>query len=363
MREIKEEEKKFIVSLSKKPRLRLKLHDIINYFSDFEYFWDRATFSEFKKAGLNEGDFEEYNNLKNTVIPDEEIEKLKKDDIKVISVSDKNYPNLLKEISKPPIILFVRGRLSEKDFTFAIVGARRPTHYGLDITPQFSEKLAQAGIVIVSGMAIGVDTLAHKGAVAVGKRTVAVLGSGINDASIYPSSNRGLAQKILENDGAIISEYPPGYQIHKMNFPERNRIISGMSKGTLVVEAKIRSGALITANFALEQNREVFAVPGDIKRKESEGPNNLIKLGAKPVISHADILEEFGIEEKEAENIKADTEEEAKILEILEEGPFHIDLIAKKADLTISETSSTLSMMEIKGKIQNLGALTFSAKR
>ncbi len=363
MKKIKEEDKKFLVSLSKNQRLRLKLRDIYKAFGDFSYFWKSATFSDFKKAGLTEEDFEELSNLRNSIIPDEQMELLLKQNIKTLSLGDDDYPKLLKEIADPPLILFIKGNLKTRNNIFAIVGARRPTYYGISAATSLSEKIAQAGMVIVSGMAIGIDTLAHRGALNVGGRTIAVLGSGIDDSSIYPSSNRNLALKILENDGALVSEYPPGYPIYKTNFPERNRIISGLSRGVLIVEARIRSGALITANFALEQNREVFAVPGDINRKESEGSNNLIKQGAKLVTSQQDVLEEFGIEGEPVQKIKADTEEEAKILEVLKDGPFHIDSIAKKAGLTISETSSTLSLMEIKGKVSNLGAQTFTVKK
>lgn len=363
MKKIKKEDKKFLVSLSKNHRLRLKLKDIYKAFGDFPYVWKSATFSDFKRYGFSEDDFEELSNLRNNIIPDEQMEILLKQNINTLSIGDDDYPKLLKEIADPPLILFVKGNLKTKNNTFAIVGARRPTQYGMGTTITISEKISQTGMVIVSGMAIGIDTLSHKGALNVGGRTIAVLGSGIDESSIYPSSNRDLSQKILENDGALVSEYPPGYQIYKTNFPERNRIISGLSKGVLIVEARIRSGALITANFALEQNREVFAIPGDINRKESEGPNNLIKQGAKPVTSYQDVLEEFGIESEKEQKIKADSEEEAKILEVLKDAPLYIDSIAKKSGLTISKTSSTLSLMEIKDKVSNLGAQNFSIKR
>lgn len=362
MRKIKEAEKQFVVAISKSPNLRTKLKNMVLAFDDLVYCWSSARFSDFKKAGLEKPDFEELMALRKIVFPDKEQELLERENIRAIFFGESKYPKLLKEISSPPIILFVRGNLEAKENTLAIVGTRRPTNYGIDVALNIAEKLARAGVVIVSGLAIGIDALAHRGALNLGQRTIAVLGSGIDNNSIYPSSNRSLALKILENNGAVVSEYPPGFPIFKGNFPERNRIISGLSHGVIIVEAKIKSGALITANFALGQNREVFAVPGDIKRKESEGPNNLIKLGAKAVTSHVDVLEEFGIESSN-DFVIASTPEEAKILEALENGPLHVDAIAQKAQLTIQETSSTLSLMEIKGKVMNLGALNFSVKK
>ncbi len=358
---VKEENKKFLVSLSKSPKLRGSLKNIFFAFDDLDYFWNKATLSDFKKAGMKESDFEEFLNLRKVVSPEREEESLEQKDIKVILLGEEGYPYLLSEISSPPVILFVRGNLDAEN-NLAIVGTRKTTNYGTGIALNLAEKLAQAGFKIVSGLAIGIDTLAHRGALNMGQKTIAVLGSGVDGASIYPSTNCSLALQILESGGALISEYPPGYPIFKTNFPERNRIISGLSKGVLVIEAKLRSGALITANFALEQNREVFAVPGDINRKESEGTNNLVKMGAKAVTSHTDILEEFGMDFVE-KTVEADNLEEEKILEALESGPLHIDLISKKTELTIAQTSATLSLMEIKGKVFNLGAFNFSIKK
>lgn len=363
MRDLKENEKKFLVALSRSPLLRPKLKKIISAFNDLDYFWNFSKITDFRKAELNENDFREFLNLKKDISPDDEIEKLYKENIKVIFLNDSGYPELLKEISDPPLILFVRGDLENEKNTLAIVGTRRATNYGSEIALNLSEKLAEIGITIISGLALGIDTLAHKGALNARGKTIAVLGSGINNSSIYPSLNLGLAKKILENNGAIISEYPPSYPIFKTNFPERNRLISGLSQGVIIIEAPIKSGALITANFALEQNREVFAVPGNINRKESQGTNNLIKQGAKVVTSYIDVLEEFGIDIPQEENIVPDSDEEAKIIEVLKIGPLHIDIIAQRAGLTISETSATLSLMEIKGKVQNLGFSNFSVKK
>jgi len=254
----------------------------------------------------------------------------------------------------------VRGRLDEKNY-LAIVGSRKASRYAENITERFSSRLANTGMAIVSGLALGVDAIAHRGALSVCGKTVAVLGTGVNDASIYPQTNWALAHKILENKGALISEYPPFYQIHKMNFPERNRIISGISCGVLITEAREKSGALITSDFALEQGKDVFAVPHDITRVESVGGNNLIKEGAFCVTSPNDIIDYYGLELVKSNNVSLSNNEE-KILAMLRIDSSHVDDISKKTGLTIEETSATLSLMEIKGLVINNGAQIFSVK-
>ena len=364
MKKIKEEHKKFLASFVKSPVLRTKAKKLVTSFCDLDYFWNSIKLSDFIGAGMSENDYDDFINLRKEASPDREEEFLKKENIKIVCLGDEEYPKLLCEISDPPLILFVRGTLEAKSVNaIGIVGTRRPTTYGIGIASSLSENLARAGIIIVSGLAIGIDTISHKGALSANCKTIAVLGTSVDNNSIYPSLNRNLALRILDSGGSIISEYPPGYPIFKYNFPERNRIISGLSKGVIIVEAPLRSGALITANFALEQNREVFAVPGEVTSKNSAGTNNLIKTGARLTISYSDVLEEFGIEDSYKKEIVADTPTEARILDVLSDESLHIDSIAKRIQLTIAETSSTLSLMEIKGKVVNLGALNFSIKR
>jgi len=214
---------------------------------------------------------------------------------KIYTLKDKNYPGLLKEIYDPPEKLYVEGNLSpEEKYPLAVVGTRRPSEYGKRVATELVKNLARLGLTIISGLALGIDGLAHEAALKVGGRTIAVLGSGID--IIYPASHKKLAEDIIKSGGVIVSEYPPGTSPSKLTFPARNRIIAGLSLGTLVIEAPERSGAMITARFALEQGRDVFAVPGSISNLNSAGCNKLIKMGAKPVTRSEDVLESLGID-------------------------------------------------------------------
>ncbi len=281
------------------------------------------------------------------------------EEIKKISIEDKNYPRLLKEIKEPPKILYVKGEIFSEENCFGIVGTRRCTGYGKQIAEELAADLIDAGLTIVSGMAKGIDTVAHRETVKRGKRTIAVLGSGIDERSIYPQENLKLAREIVKNGGAVISEFPPGDKGLPFHFPQRNRIISGLSLGVLVVEAKMKSGAMITASWAADQGRDVFAIPGPINMPTSDGPNYLIKQGAKLVTDINDILEELNLPLKNLGQkqikIEAETPEEEKILETLEEGPLHIDKIIEKTKLNANVIFSTLLLMEVQRKVKNLG--------
>ena len=252
--------------------------------------------------------------------------------IKIIKKSSKEYPKILKEISNAPKQLYARGELPKNhDMNFAIVGTRAASEYGKTLAFKIAKELSELGFNIVSGLALGIDTQAHLGALAGNGKTIAVLGSGIDDASIFPKENLKLVKTIVDSGGAVISEYEPNAKSEIWYFPERNRIVSGLSKGVLVVEAPEKSGALITARLALEQNREVFAVPGSVFSKNSIGANNLIKSGAKMVTSIDDILEEINLTElkihkKESEGEKLNPEEKL-ILNIILKEPIHIDKI------------------------------------
>ncbi len=214
-------------------------------------------------------------------------------EIKTLKFSDKNYPALLKKIPDPPKTLYYRGNKEIKGNCFAIVGSRLCSAYGKEIAYSISYRLAKAGLTIVSGMARGIDSFSHLAALEAGGQTIAVLGTGLDEKSIYPQENLKLAQKILQGKSCLISEYPQGTRGDKFTFPKRNRIISGMSLGILVVEAKYKSGALITAALAKKQKREIFAVPGPIYSVNSKGTNLLIKNGAKMIESADDILKEL----------------------------------------------------------------------
>jgi len=279
-------------------------------------------------------------------------------EIKIIRITDKSYPERLKKIPDPPKILYVRGKILPKEQCFAIVGTRKYSSYGKQITFEIASDLAETGLTIVSGLAPGIDTFAHQATLEKNGRTIAVLGTGVDDKSIYPKSNLNLAKKILENNGCLISEYPPGTPGSKFTFPQRNRIISGLSLGILVVEAKFGSGALITANWAKKQNRKIFAIPGSIYFSNSKGCHFLIKNGAKLVENARDILKELNLpagRQVYCKELKGETEEENLILNILKEEILSIDKIIEKTKLSAPKVLSTISILEIKGKIKNLG--------
>lgn len=287
------------------------------------------------------------------------------DDIKEISINDKNYPKLLKEIKDAPEVLYYRGEIFSGENCFAIVGTRLCSSYGKQVALEIAGDLSEAGLTIVSGLAPGIDTFAHQAVIERNKRTVAVLGTGLDEKSIYPKENIKLAEKILENGGCLISEYPQGIHGSKMTFPQRNRIISGLSLGVLVVEAKQKSGALITADFAFKQKRRVFAVPGPIYSSNSRGCHSLIKKGVKLMESANDILKELnlaclkpGVKETGGENA-----EENLILETLKEEALCIDKIIEKTKLPAANVSSSLAILEIKGKVRNLGANIYALAR
>lgn len=285
--------------------------------------------------------------------------------VKIITKKDKIYPECLKEIPQAPKKLWVKGELKDEDnLAIAVVGARKITSYGRQVTESLVPGLVTAGLTIVSGMARGVDSVAHRAALAAGGRTIAVLGSGID--VIYPPENKKLYEEIAAA-GAVISEFEPGTPPKREHFPSRNRIIAGLSLGVLVTEAAEISGSLITAGFAGEFDREVFAVPGPVYSKMSEGTANLIKDGAKLVYRVSDILEELNIVSSDqglgpSGKKKSEDTTENKILEILENEPKHIDKIIKQSGLPTSEVSAKLTLLEIKGLVKNLGRGMYGIK-
>jgi DNA processing protein len=280
----------------------------------------------------------------------------------ILNLNHPKYPKILKEIYNPPKVLYFLGNPDILEgINLAVVGTRKPTTYGRQTVFEIVSGLVQNGITIVSGLALGIDALAHQACLETGGKTIAVLGSGLD--MIYPNANYFLAQKILKNNGCIISEYPEGTEPQKYHFPQRNRIISGLSLGTLIVEAPLDSGALITGKYALDQNREVFAIPGSIYSENSAGPNNLIKMGAKAVTEAKDILETLNIQMVENfmanQKIIADSREEEILLKFLSKEPQHIDKIIEESKLKPSIVNSTLTLMEMKGKVKNLGGMNY----
>jgi len=280
--------------------------------------------------------------------------------VNLLNFEEEEYPDLLKFIYSPPIILYVNGKINPEDNNaFAIVGTRKASSYGKTQATRLSMGLAKSGFTIVSGLAYGIDAAAHRGALEAGGRTIAVFGTGLD--TIYPHVHKRLATNILSS-GALISEFPLQSKIEKWNFPTRNRIISGMCKGVLVVEGKKTSGSLLTAKEGLRQNRDIFAIPGNINREESVGPNYLIKLGAKIVTCVDDILEDYKIKlinESEKKNSKLKpsvkmTKQERKIYKILRDNKRKLlfDKLVTKSTYGVSKLSSILLSMEIKGIVE-----------
>lgn len=291
---------------------------------------------------------------------------IEKNNIKVLAITDHDYPEKLKNIYNPPYIIYIKGNKKFEGPLIGIVGARKATAYGRWAAFKFAKELGQLGIGVVSGLALGIDTESHKGVLNAGGYTIAVLGCGIDQC--YPSSNQNLYNQIGEK-GCIMSEYCPGTLPLKHNFPARNRIISGLTDGVIVIEAAEKSGALITVEHAISQGREVYALPGNINSAQSKGTNKLIKEGAKPLLDIDDIIEDLGyryplqnfIETGIVENDLSNAE--LKIFRIVQGGPKHIDLIHYESGYKISELSSILTILEIKGLITQLPGKIFTANK
>ena len=289
-----------------------------------------------------------------------ELEKIQSRSITIITPEDSTYPSLLREIYDPPIVLYTWGELKKSDSeAISIVGSRQATHYGKQAARKFGFQLAHAGLCVISGLARGIDAAAHEGALAAGGRTVAVIGSGLG--KLYPRENQLLAEKISEN-GAVISEFPVDFPPQKRSFPQRNRIVAGWARGTLVIEAGARSGALITAAQASDSNRDVYAVPGQIDRPVSQGTNRLIQQGAKLVMDAADVIEEIPFElPKSAKNPKSQpsratllSKPEKIIYAALSDDQAHIDEVANQVNIGVPEVSATLLKLEIKQLVKQL---------
>ena len=302
---------------------------------------------------------------------DQEVQEARKKGVQIVTVLDADYPLNLKEIFDPPIVLYIKGELLDADRNaVGVVGSRGASFYGLSCAKEFSFRLAKFGLTIVSGMARGIDTASHRSALDAGGRTIAILGSGLN--RIYPPENTGLFEEI-SGHGAVISQFPMNTAPLPVNFPIRNRIISGLSRGLLVVEASYKSGALITARFALEQGREVFSIPGKLSSETSCGTNDLIKQGAKMVTTPEEILEDlkhqFVLPAKVQVRLDGARDEntapvaysirEGAIVRILSDEPKYIDLISEESGLSISESMALLLQLELKGVVKQLPGKTF----
>ncbi|MBI4157858.1 DNA-protecting protein DprA [Candidatus Woesebacteria bacterium] len=332
----------------------LRVGLLLKYFGSAKKIWE-ASFETLLKTGLGEGLTKKFIFHRNRIGPANYFERLNKLGISCLTVFERNYPKNLKEIDDAPYVLYVKGKIKKEDEdAVAVIGSRRMTSYGKSVTGLFSKELALSGVTIISGLARGVDTEAHKGALEAGGRTIAVLGAGLD--RLYPPENLSLAREITDR-GALVSEYPPGYPIRPFNFVARNRIVSGLSKAVLVIEGEEKSGTLITATHAANQGRSVFAVPGQITSSFSGAPHFLIKNGAKMVSSVADIFEEgeVTVKKKVGKAVLSVDADERKILSFLEKGPLQLDKIARISSLEAPALFVKLTEMETKGFIKNLG--------
>jgi DNA processing protein len=342
-----------------------------------------ASYAELKKTNLDEKVLNDIITERKAINPEREIQKLMQSGISIAIhpdmckeppfASSKNestvfripYPYLLAHIQSPPPLLYCKGTLedSAEILRLAVVGSRKASQYGRYVTDTITYKLALQGIIIVSGFAMGVDTIAHKAAIRAKKPTIAVMGAGLD--SIYPPVNTKLAEEVIALGGALVSEFPIGVSPLKQHFPRRNRIISGLCKAVLIAEAAIKSGSLITALHAIEQNRDVFAIPGNITQKNSEGTNSLIKRGAKLITEAEDILQEFNLTQEHISNStklsSLSSQNERLIYQLLSEEPHFIDTIITKLNLLPADVNTALTMMEIKGAVKNIGGGWYSA--
>ena len=341
-----------------------KLRALLDHFGDLETAW-RAESADLREAGLDRRALEYLLAARAAMDLDAEVDRVKRLDARCVTWDDADYPPQLKSIAAPPPLLYVKGEFASTDqWAMAVVGTRRATAYGREVTRALVSDLARSGVTIVSGLARGIDAAAHQAALEAGGRTIAVLGHGID--FVYPPEHRKLAEQIIEH-GALVTDYPVGTAPEGKNFPPRNRIISGLSLGVLVVEGDRPSGARITADFALEQGRDVFAVPGNILQRTSRLPNTLIQEGATPVLEVEDILEKLNlnmvIQQAEVREVIPQDETESRLLQLLSAEPVHIDEIQRETGLPIAQVSSTLALMELKGMVRQVGGMNYVVAR
>ncbi|MBM2826506.1 MAG: processing protein [Dehalococcoidia bacterium] len=339
---------------------RVRLALLERHFGDLSAAWD-ADGSELTRAGLDRRAVASILNRRPKISLDEEMERLERYGVQVLTWRDDAYPSLLKEIDDVPPVLYVRGSLTTQDRTaLAVVGTRRATPYGKEAATRLSSDLAHSGVTIVSGLARGIDTTAHRATLDAGGRTIAVLASGVD--VIYPSENASLAREIIQN-GALVSEHPLGIRPEGSHFFRRNRIMSGLSLGVLIVEAGEGSGANITVKWALEQGREVFAVPGSIFSQASLWTNRWIQEGAKLVTVANDILQELNLasvtRQLEFTQMVPTSNLENQLLGCLSPQPVHIDLLCRQSGLPVATVSSTLTVLELKGAVRQVGSMQY----
>lgn len=333
----------------------VRIKKLLDVYKEPEMIWQSDP-NQFRKFGIPDSVTTKFREATKKIDPQRSLEEIIQKGIRVITIFDAEYPEQLRQMYDPPVVLYYKGQFPKLKRAIGVVGSRKMSSYGKSVTEMLVKGLVESGFVIVSGLARGVDTAAHKTAVENTGQTIAVLGGGLD--SIFPSENKQLAEKISLEFGAILSEYPPDYPNLAGNFPLRNRIIAGLSQAVLVTEATVDSGSLITAHLAIEQGKEVFAVPGPITLSTSLGCAQLIKNGAKLVTEIGDILDEFGL--PKLERIKIDLQQlnliEKTVLYVLENESKHVDQIAREGKLGVNQVSATLLKLELMGAVKNLGS-------
>ncbi len=333
---------------------------LLDFFGDLSNAWI-ASESNLLEAGLNPKIARSFIEARKSINLEEDFTCILEKGIRVVIIIDDNYPQKLKSIEQPPPVLYLKGSFEEVDNTaVAIVGTRHLTAYGKQVTQELGSFLARSSITVVSGLARGIDSIAHDAALTSGGRTLAVLGCGVD--IVYPPEHRALSERIQEH-GALISDYYPGTQPEGINFPPRNRIISGLSAATVIIEAGEKSGALITAEFAANQGREVFAVPGQIYSPRSKGTNRLIRDGALPLTDFNELLAALDLTQVEeyryAKKVLQKDQVEELLSDVIREEPLHIDEIKNATGLSMEKVSAALVMMELKGMVRKVGNLTY----
>ena len=341
-----------------------RMHRLLRHFGSMAAAW-HASPAAWRDAGLERDVAATLERMRKQIDTAQELSRLTEAGVSVLTWADDAFPPLLRQIPSPPILLYLRGNLEVSDqLALAIVGTRNATVYGRSVTRRLASDLAATGVTVVSGLARGIDAVAHRAALEVGGRTLAVFGCGVD--VIYPAEHRRLADEVAAQ-GALISEYPLGRQPAADQFPVRNRLISGLSLGVVITESRERSGALITAEFAGQQGRDVFAVPGSILTQSSAGPHRLIQDGAKLVMKVEDILSELNIHlaarQPELTAAVPLSAEEEQILEVLAGDPVHVDEISVHTDIPVQQVSSLLTLMEVRGVVHAVGSLTYARGR
>jgi DNA processing protein len=341
-----------------------RVRRLLDHFGDLETAW-AAEPDELRAAGLDRRSLDNLLAVRAGVDLDLVLRRIEQLGIQVLTWESPDYPRNLLSIPQPPPVLYVKGTLTPADeWAVAMVGTRRASPYGREVARELATRLAANGVTVVSGLARGIDGVAHQSALDAGGRTLAVLGSGLDQ--IYPPEHQRLGEAITKS-GALVSDYPLGTKPESVNFPPRNRIISGLAKGVVIVEAGEASGALITADFAAEQGRDVFAVPGSILQRSCRGTNKLVQQGAKPVLDAADVLEELNLalvaEHREARAALPADATEQRLLACLTGEPVHVDELGAQMGLPISQITGALAMMELKGLVRQVGGMNYIAAR